>query len=438
MFRFLIPVSLMLGASAFADDLVTLTTGEAFTGDVLSLSDGIVAIRSPHSEMPLRIRNENLQRLRFGETSTEDLPKDSQVLNLRNGDAFPGEVVALTEEQVSFKTWFAGQIEIPREQIESIFFGVTPQTTLYRGPISLSGWQQSSDRSWEYDNGRLRAKGRGSIGKDVDLPSNFIFSTRFSWNQTPNLRIHLCGDNVPRTGDPGTDSYLLTINTSGVEIRRVHKSEDDKTSFYIISTYTNQLRNLPTSELDIEVRIDRDTRLIKLTVNGEEVPEGYDPIDPPAGSYIVFESLNSGQNDSQIDDIHIQEWDAKTQRFRTEPRSEEQTDTLTVEEGDRFSGKIVGFDPASELKIFEFIAPQSQESIKVPLKNCSVMYFSKAESLPESQGEYRLELQSGGSLTISNIELGGEFLEAIHPWLGKMRLDRRIMSSIGKGKKVIQ
>ena len=45
-----------------------------------------------------------------------------------------------------------------------------------------------------------------------------------------------------------------------------------------------------------------------------------------------------------------------------------------------------------------------------------------------------LDLRPGGNLTLSGIQLGKEKLTATHPWLGEIRIDRRIMSSISKGK----
>jgi len=430
---FLLTASLLITGNLPADDLVTLKSGDVFTGEVMALSDGIITLNSPHSEAPLKVRNEKLQRLKFGETSTDELPRNSQVLNLRNDDTIPGQIVALSDTHVSFQTWFAGQLEVPRDQIESLFFGVTPQTTIYRGPKDLTDWDQGNDRRWEFDEGRLRSRDRGTIGRDFNLPTNFIFSTRFTWENSPNLRIHLCSDSITSAGDAGTNSYLLYANSQGIQIKRVTPQENGRPQYKTLITYEAQLRDLKNQSIDIEVRIDRSGRMLQLSIDGEALAPGFDPEAPPTGTHIVFESLSSGRRDIQIEDIHIQEWDTKTQRFRAEPRADEKSDTLTVDDGDRFSGKIVGYDPTSEDKAFVVESPQSEQPITIPQANCSVMYFSKDESTPESKGEYRLDLRSGGGLTLSGIQLGAQNLEATHPWLGKMTLDRRIMSSISKG-----
>ncbi|YCM44444.1 hypothetical protein V2O64_00230 [Verrucomicrobiaceae bacterium 227] len=431
--RFLLTASLLVSSNLLASDLVTLKSGDVFTGEVLALSDGIITLNSPHSETPLKVRNEKLQRLKFGDTNTDELPKNSQVLNLRNGDTLPGQIVGLSETQVSFQTWFAGQLEIPRDQIESLFFGVTPQTTIYRGPTDIAEWEQGNDRLWEIDNGRLRSRSSGTIGRDFDLPDNFIFSTRFTWVNTPNLRIHLCSDSITNAGDAGTNSYLLNANSQGIQIKRVTPQENGRPQYKTLTSYEAPLRDMKDKAVDIEVRIDRSGRMLQLSINGEKLTPGFDPEMPPTGTHIVFESLSSGSRDIQIENIHLQEWDTKTQRFRAEPRTDEKSDTLTVDDGDRYSGTIVSFDPTSKDQIFVVKSPQSEQPISIPQANCSVMYFSKQEDQPESKGEYRLDLRSGGGLTLSGIKLGAQNLEATHPWLGNMTLDRRIMSSISKG-----
>lgn len=435
MFRLPLFLGLVLGVSSYAEDLVTLSTGDVFTGEVEALADGIITLRSPHSETPFRVRNANLQRLIFRNTDTSDLPKDSQMINLRNGDTFPGELTSLDGTNLTFRTWFAGELELPRTQVQSLFFGVTPQRSLYLGPQSLSEWDQGKERLWEFHEDRLRSTDRGTIGRNFDLPGNFIFNFRFSWQNTPNLRVHLCTDSVTQPGETKYNGYLVSVNNQGVTVKRVNPDAKGNSQYQDLAAYPLQLRDHQSQSIQIELRIDRDNRMFRLAVDGVEVAPGFDPAPPPRGGHIAFESHSSGRRDVQISEIQLQEWDTKTQRFRSEARTNEQTDTLTVDDGDRFGGEILSYDPASEEKTFVVKSPQSDEPISIPLQNCSVMFFTKPEGIPDSQGEYRLDLRSGGSLTLSAIKLKDQFLEATHPWLGKMTVDRRIMSSIGRAQR---
>ena len=63
---FVFTFSLSIAGNLLASDLVTLKSGDVFTGEVLALSDGIITLKSPHSNAPLKIINDKLSRLKFG------------------------------------------------------------------------------------------------------------------------------------------------------------------------------------------------------------------------------------------------------------------------------------------------------------------------------------------------------------------------------------
>ena len=169
-----------------ANDQISLKNGDLFFGKVIALKGGLIELQTPHSELPLKILNKGLIKLNFSADSSEkeapdDLPKNSQELYLRNGDSIPGEVIGLTPTHLSFQTWFTGLLEIPREQIDSVFFGVTPQRNIFRGPIGIEGWSQGNNGRWRYEEGALTSRDKGFIGRDLKLPENFIFGAEISW-----------------------------------------------------------------------------------------------------------------------------------------------------------------------------------------------------------------------------------------------------------------
>ena len=152
-----------------ANDQISLKNGDLFFGKVIALKGGLIELQNPHSEAPLKILNKNLIKLNFSADYSEketpdELPKNSQELYLRNGDSIPGEVVGLTPTHLSFQTWFAGLLEIPREQIDSVFFGVTPQRNIFRGPIGIEGWSQENNGRWRYEDGASPLATKGLSG----------------------------------------------------------------------------------------------------------------------------------------------------------------------------------------------------------------------------------------------------------------------------------
>ena len=422
-----------------ANDQVSLKNGDLFFGKVIALTGGLIELQTPHSESPLKIVNEDLIRLNFSganaeSKATEELPKNSQELFLRNGDSIPGEVVGLTSTHLSFQTWFTGLLEIPREQIDSVFFGVTPQRNVFRGPVGIEGWSQGNNGRWRYEDGTLTSRDKGFIGRDLQLPKNFIFSTEISWESSPNIRIHLCTEDPEPQDDGTSNSYLLNLNSGGIQVKRVMPAGARGPKFQTLITSSQNLQNMSSKSCQIELRVDRTKKILQLYLDGEKLGQGVDPTESPEGSSLLLESLSSGSSDNNVSNIMVHEWDTTTQLLRREPRAEDELDTLSVDDGDRFSGEIISYDPTLPTKPFTVKTPLSPDPITIPLENCAVMYFTTGENTRKSTGQYTLALRTGGKLTLSGIQLGAEKLKANHPWLGKLQIDRLVMQSISKGK----
>jgi len=422
-----------------ANDQVSLKNGDLFFGKVIALTGGLIELQTPHSESPLKIVNEDLIRLSFSganakSKATEELPKNSQKLFLRNGDSIPGEVVGLTSTHLSFQTWFTGLLEIPREQIDSVFLGVTPQRNVFRGPVGIEGWSQGNNGRWRYEDGTLTSRDKGFIGRDLQLPKNFIFSTEIGWESSPNIRIHLCTEDPEPQDDGTSNSYLLNMNSGGIQVKRVMPAGARGPKFQTLITSSQNLQNMSSKSCQIELRVDRTTKILQLYLDGEKLGQGVDPTESPEGSSLLLESLSSGSSDNNVSKIMVHEWDTTTQFLRREPRAEDELDTLSVDDGDRFSGEIISYDPTLPTKPFTVKTPLSPDPITIPLENCAVMYFTTGENTRKSTGQYTLALRTGGKLTLSGIQLGAEKLKANHPWLGKLQIDRLVMQSISKGK----
>jgi len=436
MFRALIPFSLALLSTlnVVAEDQITLKNKNIFIGKVVALNDGIIELKTPHSASPLKVLNDGLLQLHFADTDQSELPKDSQILHLHNGDYFPGNITQLSETHLSFQTWFAGTLEVPRTMIQSLNFGMTPQRIIAQGPKNISDWTQGRNSSWEIENGIMSSSRDGFVGKDFALPESFIFGIHFNSNDSPNFRIHLCSDGLDETSKKNSDSYMIAINRNGIDVKRVIPAKSKGPSYRTLITHSSKLESARGKNTRLELRVNRKDRSIQLYLNGMKLEQGIDPSDPPSGTHVLFESLSSGRNSTMISNLIIQEWDASTRLNRLEPREADDLDTLSVEDGDRFSGQITGYDPDSPDHFFTVKSPLSPEPLQIPLAHCTVLYFTKADSSPPSKGQYQLDLRSGGQLTISDIGLGKEQLTATHPWLGDLQIDRRIMNSISKGK----
>jgi hypothetical protein len=97
--------------------------------------------------------------------------------------------------------------------------------------------------------------------------------------------------------------------------------------FKTLITSTQAPGNKNSNTCQLELRVNRVTKILQLYLNGEKLGQGIDPTDSPKGSAILFESMSSGSSDNSISNIIVNEWDTTTQLLRREPRAEDKLDT---------------------------------------------------------------------------------------------------------------
>jgi len=435
MLRSILASSLCL--NALATDLVTLNNGDLFKGRVLGLADDTITLNSPHSKSPLRIVGDELRHIRFDSADLSENPTHSQVINLKNGDSLPARITGLNDTSLSLDTWYAGPLEVSRKDVDSVYFGTTPQDTIYEGPKNLDEWEH--DGEWDFHNDALRANQAGPIGRKMNLPEDFILSTTFSWNNSPNLQVIVCADKDSIDPEQSSSNYLLVINSSGLEVRRQLTKEQQGNRYHSLISSKLNLNSFKSGnkKLNIELRINRREGILHLYLNGEYLSQGIDPKTPPEGSCVVYKSASSNRRDLQISNIVVKKWDTVTQELRRELRADKKSDTLATEDGDRFSGKIEGFEIIDDQGHFTVASPLLDEPLSVPSKHCAVLYFSETDQGLTERPPFKLAMQSGGTLSLTEVTLGDHSLSGNHPSLGNLSLNRRILSEITRHKKIM-
>ena len=432
MLRLLLTSSLCL--NAMATDLVTLNNGNLFKGKVLGLADNTIRLNSPHSSSPLRIVGEKLRHIRFDNGDLRNNPNHSQLINLKNGDSLPGQVTALDEATLSFDTWFAGSLKVSRQDVDSVYFGVTPQKPLFQGPEGIDEWEHEND--WDYFDNSLRASRAGAIGREMNLPKDFILSTTITWHNSPQLQVFLCSDAPSIDPELGSNNYLLKINPSGLEVRRQLSKEVQGSRYHSLLSSKLNLNSFKSGNkaLTVELRINRREGIIHLYLDGEYIKQGIDPKTPPTGTCLIYDSTSSSRQDLHIRNIILKEWDTVTQKLRRESRADKQSDTLATGDGDRYSGNVTGFKNIDDQGHFTVSSPLLGEPLAIPSEHCSVIYFSEKEQALSKRHPFKLAMHSGGALSLSEVTLGDNTLSATHPSLGDLNMDRRILSEITRHK----
>ncbi len=418
-----LPAIALLPASA--SDQITLKQGNVIHGKIISLETDLIEIKTPHAETPLKVKGQTLQHLKFDQETAKDLPTHSEKITLKNGDVFPAEVLSLDHEKLKVQTWFAGTIDIPRPHVKSVHYGLKPQPLIYQGPKDIKEWRQQN--SWAEDQktkNSFFSTNTGEISKAIAIPKNFIFQTTLSWRNTPNIRIYLCAN------DHETkfclNAYRISFSGQNIQLERLIEKNKSEVESQFLGDIGTKTTDFPTNQFKLEVRANREDRTLAVYLDGHLRKTFLDQNPAPKGNIMIFESLIPRRQSHIIEHIACYEWDTITQHLHREgPVDDPKLDSVSVADGDRYSGKIIGI---SEEQL-TLRSPVIDHPLEIPTSHCSVLHFENEHPKQITRGAFGLNLANGGTLGLESIQLDQE-LRAQHPMLGKLNLDRRILSSI--------
>ena len=411
-----------------AEDKLELNDGSVLSGKVLSIfGNDKVVLDSNLSEEPIHLRAQSLSSINFRK-DTENPIKAPQLLHLVNGDVLPGTLQNLDSKEVSFLTGYANELTIPRDYVRSIDFGVTPQKLVYSGPKPITEWSDNDD--WEWENGSLTCNTSGTIAAEGVLPRQFILRFRLEWENDPNFRIYFCDDFLKRTGN--ADRYYFEVNSMGSQLKR--QTTMGGRRWHTLAQSHQKPREYPSRAIDVELRVNRDSRQIYLYLNSEKIQRTPDPIDSfPTGTGIMLQSQAGGDLKNIVSDLEIYEWDAVTELRRDEGHEDPETDGLVDVEGQHLSGSALQLQQGAQGDQIIFESRFNKQPLEVQTSRISSLYFKDSPQAPAGQAPVELSLTGGGSLQCASLEMKDSTIVATHPLLGQLTLDRSTLKRLAIG-----
>ena len=408
-----------------ADDKLELSDGSILSGRVLSIQgNDKVVLDSNLTNEPIQLRAQSLTSITFRKDTK--LPNNTpQLLHLVNGDVVPGTLQKLDGEELGFLTGYSNELVIPREYVRSIDFGVTPQKLVYSGPKPLAEWSDNDD--WEWENGSLTCNTSGTIAAQNVLPRQFILRFRLEWENDPNFRIYFCDDFLKRTGN--ADRYYFEVNSMGSQLKR--QTTMGGRRWHTLAQSHQKPRDYPSRAIDVELRVNRDSRQIYLYLNSEKIQRTPDPIDSfPTGTGIMLQSQAGGDLKNIVSELEIYEWDAVTELRRDEGHDDPETDGLVDVEGQHLSGSAIQLQGGAQGDRIIFESRFNKEPLEVQTSRVSSLYFRQSPQAPGGQAPVEISLTGGGSLQCSSLEMNDSAIIAMHPLLGKLTLDRSTLKRL--------
>lgn len=387
--------------SVGAQDLMRFLDGSRLQGQFISFDpEKGIHWKSPHSPQPLQFAGEGLHTVNL--TTRQRVVPTGQFsarLELHNGDMLLGDVLELNDQQIVFKSWFAGQMAGARESVRSVTFFNHGVTTIYRGPgmHGFEGWKLGAPNTWAMRDGYFVGGQNAFIGRRFKLPRRSSVKFDLMFMGALNAIVSLCSDNVDRYNFISR-GYQLTLGMGYVHLAR---GGVDRPGMTPMGTARFAVPNggQPTR---FEVRLDRERGVIALLVNNQMVHRWTDPAGFAGSENGV--SLLSRTHSVSWGGIHITEWDGGFQEGATVHTNLTEP-MITLVNHDTFAAEV----DSIQKKALEFRADGID--LSVPMER--VRQLSFPEPLIGKRGDTQVAVQAklltGERLTMSGLNYVRQF-----------------------------
>ncbi|MES2982683.1 MAG: hypothetical protein V4727_10245 [Verrucomicrobiota bacterium] len=399
------------------------------TGEIIAMdADGTISMTTAPSDQSIRLNADKIVKIDFGK-SDQKFETPAQNITLINGDTFPIEVRGLDNKVLKVSTPFLGELDIPREMIDSLDIGMFSKKSIYSGPKQVSEWQSNSDEvsKWQMEEDRLVTDGYDLLYRDMKLPENYSVRFKISWDAQPNFHFYF-GDPMDYSGK-ATNRYYLQFAKAGMEIKR---ETTGKLRYKQIAVITRLPQEFTTKELWIEVRVNRKLGRVELYLNDQLEGRWTDSNpDIPSGTGIAFSAQATEENKLRLSEIEISEWEDRGDRHRSEDRGDGKQDALIGRNGERFGGSLISITSAESGMVYRFKSNFQEEPLDLPDTEVSSIYFAKGPvAKTEKFDGLSLFFQGRGSIQASKCVFNENTLSVTHPLLGDLQLNRPSVSRL--------
>jgi hypothetical protein len=362
--------------------------------------------QSPEARDPIVFKTGQLSEVKLDSHKASSLGRSAQLIDLTNGDQFPGNIVSLDDKILALDTWYAGRLTFPRAMIRRITPLADNGAAIYEGPDGLDGWslgRMAGGRSWEFRDGAFIGSSYGTIGRDVGLPdmSKVEFDLVLRGNQ---FAVGIYSDRADNFGN----CYMLQLSPGYTELQRYSRSNGSNDLGSV------QLQNAIRGDSShIELRSDRTRKSIWLLIDGKIIKQWTDPADfNGLGGNILF-SCQQGTF-VKISNIKISKWDGKFEDM-DDSADKSDNDAIQLANDDKVSGHLDSIhDGNAKLS-------SSYAELNIPLDRVGQIDFAGAHSSQagETPSDVRAYFPDGGCVTMQLLQWDDKGCAGSSPNFGK-------------------
>jgi len=293
---------------------------------------------------------------------------NNTIVKLINTDTIYGNIIEISQTNLTIDTWYAGQLTIPRKFIKTIDIGRIQDKSIYTGPNNIKNWkiQKGKKNSWTIKNHTLTNKReRSIIGTNVTLPDCSRIDFVASWENEVNFNFLFYTDKLNKFT---CNSYLINVNYNQIYLKS--NSSNGRTK-QLLSMSNTKLGN--TSSASFSIFTDKKNKRVTIMVNGKLSKTWQENSKSPfAGKGTSIMIHNGSYCKLEIKNIVISNWDGKLpKRAELNIQDKTETDIAILNTGAIINGSVI------TLKDKKLILQTPYGTLNIPQKRISSLTFKK-------------------------------------------------------------
>jgi hypothetical protein len=409
--------------TAAATDLLQFLDGGSLHGQLSSMDkDQGVQWQHPAAKKAIKFKPTNLAWIKFENAErVASAFKPTCWFQFSNGDEIFGSLKAMDETKLELETWFGGNLQAPRQTLQSVTFFAKGFSILYDGPKGVDGWKFLQDaKGWQYRDGGFVANGVGTLGRDLHLSGSSMVEFDLAWSGHFNLSFILFTEVFDRF-DYSISSYMFHLAPGYLTLQRVQAGAGVM-SLGPQAQIPSMLRKNKTR---VEIRVNKEEAMIGVWADGELVYRWKDPSGFVAkGSGIVFSSQMDGPA-VRLSNIKASEWDG-TWEPRALTNAPLSADLVYLANRDKVSGNLKSIRDGK----ITFAIPQT--NLDIPLERVTQIVLNQPDPKPRvsEPWEIRVDVSGGGTVGFQLDKWSGDRVTGTSANFGAMTVNPQSIRQI--------
>jgi sRNA-binding regulator protein Hfq len=388
-----------------AQDTLEFINGAKWIGLVKEFDKETILLKSEHSSKDLPFKVNSLKTINF---KKNNIPfKNKNIVQLTNGDSLVGDLLTMSEKQLTIDTTFAGVLILPRKSIKKIQYN----TSLLYLQTAETLWpkQYSSNKS------PLDLKGK------YDFKHPTLIEANLSGNN-PSLSLSLSGSSQDRDKYFQLQFYLRKYNSATSQAGvYFHGNGQSRRSSINLPKVSNNIK--------IQAYINPKKGLFIFYVNGQLIST----ID--LGTEVAWENrminINlkdnlRGINGASLDHFTVEKWSGKKPVAKQDQFSEKDMASIKLLNGDTAWGKIININK-EKLRFKSVLG-----DLSIPMNRIAAVLLTNPAIAPTKN----TSTLNKGPLQISgDVSLKGDILQVSNSYLFKQKLKKEHFNSLNRPSK---